>query len=167
VRELSHYLKNSYKTLVIVAPTLHLPLDLQKDVAVVEFDLPDEEDLGSLLDRTLTEVNEATGRNLQVQPDARKRILSATSGLTLNEAENVFAKTLVVSGKMSEDDLPILLSEKEQIIRKSGLLEYYNADASLDNIGGMDVLKDWLKKRSIAFDESARITDCPHRKDCC
>jgi hypothetical protein len=164
VRELAGYLKNSYKTLIIVGPTLQLPFELQKDVTVVEFDLPDSEELGGLLDRTLAEVNEATGRNLQVAPEARDRILSAASGLTLNEAENVFAKTLVVSGRLGEGDLPIILSEKEQTIRKSGLLEYYHADASLEMVGGMDVLKDWLGKRSIAFDEEAKQYGLPTPK---
>src|SRR3569833_96747 len=161
VRELAAYLKNSYKTLVIVGPPLQLPLELQKDVAVLEWDLPDADDLGQLLDRTIAEVNEATGRNLQIAPEVRSRILSASSGLTLNEAENVFAKTLVLSGRLGEDDLPIILSEKEQAIRKSGLLEYYRADAKLEQIGGRDILKDWLAKRSIAFDSAAQRAGLP------
>lgn len=164
VRELANYLKNSYKTLVIIAPTLRLPLDLQKDVSVLEFDLPDAGELGAMLDQTLIEVNEATGRDLKVDASAREKILSAASGLTLGEAENVFAKTLVVSGKLSEDDVPIILGEKEQTIRKSGLLEYYRADANLKQIGGMDVLKDWLGKRSVAFDDEAREFGLPTPK---
>lgn len=164
VRELSAYLKNSYKTLVIIGPTLCLPMELQKDVTVVEFDLPDRDDLGALLDRTLTEVNDSTGRSLGVSPAARERILGAASGLTLGEAENVFAKTLVISGRLSDEDLPIILSEKEQMVRKSGLLEYYHADTSLQQIGGMDVLKDWLSKRSVAFDEDAARFGLPAPK---
>lgn len=164
IRELAAYLKNSYKTLIIIGPTLCLPLELQKDVTVVEFDLPDREELGALLDRTLAEVNESTGRSLQVPHAAREKILGAASGLTLGEAENVFAKTLVVSGRLSEEDLPIILSEKEQTIRKSGLLEYCHADESLQQIGGMDVLKDWLAKRSVAFDEDAARFGLPAPK---
>ncbi|BDI31698.1 ATPase AAA [Capsulimonas corticalis] len=164
IRELASYLKNSYKTLVIIGPTLQVPTELQKDVTVVEFDLPDREELNSLLDRTLSEVNESTGRELSVAPEARDRILGAASGLTLNEAENVFAKTLVISGRLSEEDLPIILSEKEQTIRKSGLLEYYHADTNLAQIGGMDVLKDWLSKRSVAFDSEAAKFGLPAPK---
>ena len=164
IRELSALLKNSYKTLVIIGPTLQVPLELQKDVTVVEFDLPTRNDLGLLLDRTLAEVNESTGRSIKVEPSTRDKILAAASGLTLNEAENVFAKTLVVSGKLSEDDLPIILSEKEQTIRKSGLLEYYHADTNLAQVGGMDVLKDWLSKRTIAFDPEAEKHGLPAPK---
>lgn len=155
VRELASYLKQSYKTLVIVGPTLKLPMELQKDVTVLEWDLPDKDDLGDLMDRTLDEVNESTGRQLRVTDIARERILSAASGLTLNEAENVFAKTLVLSGGLTENDLPIILSEKEQMIRKSGLLEYYHASADFGQIGGLDLLKGWLARRSVAFDSEA------------
>ncbi len=149
---------------MIVGPTLRLPLELQKDVTVVSFDLPSKEELGALLDRTLAEVNEATGRGLQVPPEVRERILTAAAGLTLNEAENVYAKTLVVSGRLSDADLPIILSEKEQTIRKSGMLEYYHANESLQQIGGMDVLKDWLVKRSVAFDPRAQEYGLPAPK---
>ncbi|HEU4752735.1 MAG TPA: AAA family ATPase, partial [Armatimonadota bacterium] len=65
---------------------------------------------------------------------------------------------------LTEEDLPIILSEKEQTIRKSGLLEYYRAATSLEQIGGMDVLKDWLTKRSIAFDEQAKQYGLPAPK---
>lgn len=164
VRELATYLKNSYKTLVIIGPTLQLPMELQKEVSVVEFELPDNNELGGLLDRTLAEVNEATGRNLSIAGPARDKILSAASGLTLGEAENVFAKTLVMSGRLAEEDLPIILSEKEQTIRKSGLLEYYRADAGLEQVGGMDILKDWLRKRTIAFDADASEFGLPAPK---
>lgn len=164
VRELAFQLKNSYKTLVLVSPTLQLPLDLQKEVTVVEWDLPDREEIDALVTRTLSEVNEATGRDLRVGGEARSQILSAASGLTLNEAENVLAKTLVTSGRLSEDDLPIILGEKEQTVRKSGMLEYMHPDARLENVGGLDILKDWIEKRRVAFEPSAQDYGLPAPK---
>lgn len=161
VRELAVALKNSYKTLVIVGPTLQLPLELQKEVVVVEFDLPSRQELGELLDRTVQEVSESTGNPIAVTDEARRRILDAAGGLTLGEAENVLARTLVVSGGLSEADLSIILSEKEQAIRKSGLLEYYHPDAKIRDIGGLDYLKEWLVKRSAAFQDDARAFGLP------
>jgi SpoVK/Ycf46/Vps4 family AAA+-type ATPase len=164
VRELAFQLKNSYKTLVLVSPTLQLPLDLQKEVTVVEWDLPDRSEIDGLMSRTLAEVNEATGKNLSVGTEARAQILSAASGLTLNEAENVLAKTLVTSGRLSEDDLPIILAEKEQTVRKSGMLEYMHPDARLENVGGLDILKDWIEKRRVAFEPRAQEYGLPAPK---
>ncbi|MDI6783873.1 MAG: hypothetical protein QME64_07245, partial [bacterium] len=53
LREVSNYLRNSYKTLVLVAPVLTLPAELEKDVTVIDFDLPTMDDLSELLDRVL------------------------------------------------------------------------------------------------------------------
>src|SRR5690606_20433593 len=54
--------------------------------------------------------------------------------------------------------------EKQQIIRKSGLLEYYPATESFDSVGGLAALKDWLNKRSVAFGEEAREFGLPAPK---
>jgi SpoVK/Ycf46/Vps4 family AAA+-type ATPase len=57
-----------------------------------------------------------------------------------------------------------VFAEKQQIIRKSGLLEYYATDENFANVGGMSVLKDWLGKRSIAFTSEARAFGLPFPK---
>jgi SpoVK/Ycf46/Vps4 family AAA+-type ATPase len=75
--------------------------------------------------------------------------------LTLKEAENVFAKTIVVDGKLDASDVSVVLGEKQQIIRKSGLLEYYETQEKLENVAGLEKLKDWLVKRGLAFSERA------------
>ena len=164
VREVALYLKNSYKTLILISPTLRLPLELEKDVSVVDFSLPGREEIAELLDRTVAQVNENAGLNISLTDTAREALVEAALGLTINEAENVFAKTLVKTGGLSEKDVPIILSEKEQIIRKSGMLEYYRATEAFDNVGGMAELKDWLRKRRMAFSDDARKFGLPTPK---
>ena len=74
------------------------------------------------------------------------------------EAENVFAKSLVEKHKF---DVDVILSEKEQIIRKSGILEYYPFNEQISDVGGLDLLKDWMEKRTVAFTEKARDFGLP------
>ena len=69
-------------------------------------------------------------------------MLEAALGLTANEAENVFARSLVEKRCF---DVDVILSEKEQIIRKSGILEYYRRQEGFDDVGGMNLLKDWMR----------------------
>lgn len=164
VREVSLYLKNSYKTLILVSPTLRLPMELEKEVCVVDFDLPDRKEIGELLERTVEEVKANMNLEVKLTDTAREAIVNACLGLTINEAENVFAKTLVKTGGLSEKDIPIILSEKEQIIRKSGMLEYYHSSEAFENVGGMAQLKDWLRKRSSAFSDDARNFGLPAPK---
>ena len=83
----------------------------------------------------------------------RERITEAALGLTINEAENVFSKSLVQKRRF---DIDVILSEKEQIIRKSGILEFYHATEQFSDVGGLEEMKRWLKKREKAFTKEAR-----------
>lgn len=164
VREVALYLKNSYKTLILISPTLRLPLELEKDVTVVDFGLPGRREIRDLLDRTIADMNKNANLKIALNDRAKEALVNAAMGLTINEAENVFAKTLVKTGGLSENDVSIILSEKEQIIRKSGMLEYYRASEAFENVGGLDALKDWLRKRAMAFSEEARKFGLPAPK---
>ena len=133
-------------------------------MTVVEFGLPRIEDFDQLLDRIIDDVKDTPQVQIDLNADARERLLHAAGGLTLKEAENVFAKTLVLNGKLDADDVSVIFSEKQQIIKKSGLLEYYEATEDFSQVAGLDNLKQWLVKRRIAFtDRAARFGLSPPR----
>ena len=92
---------------------------------------------------------------LELSGDSREEILKAAQGLTLAEAESVFAKALVLHGRLGVEQIPDILAEKRQIIRKSGMLDFYDSDASLAEVGGLENLKSWLVKRKLAFSDKA------------
>jgi len=164
LREVADFLKNSYKTLILISPSMSIPLDLEKDITVVDFPLPNISDLNILLDKIIQDVSDNPQVEINITDEGRERFLRAALGLTLKEAENVFAKTLVIDGKLDADDISVVLSEKQQIIRKSGMLEYYDTDESFNTIGGLDALKDWLIKRGMAFSDRACAFGLPSPK---
>ncbi len=158
LRDASIHLRDTYKTIVIVAPTVEIAPELQKDVTVVDFSLPTTRDFNTLLDRIIEDVKENSTIEIAIDQADRERLLHAARGLTLREAENVFAKTIVIDGKLCGDDIDMIFSEKQQIIRKSGLLEYYEAEERLGHVAGLQNLKEWFRKRTIAFsDQAARF----------
>jgi SpoVK/Ycf46/Vps4 family AAA+-type ATPase len=65
---------------------------------------------------------------------------------------------------LAGDLAPEVLAEKQQIIRKSGLLEYYTTEESFATVGGLDSLKEWLRKRALAFCPEARAFGLPAPK---
>jgi ATP-dependent 26S proteasome regulatory subunit len=164
LRELAHHLKSSYKTVVFISPTLKIPCELEKEMTVVDLPLPTLEELNELLDRTIEDVNNSTDINIDAEKVPREQILKAALGLTISEAENVFAKSLVMGGRLTVDDIPVILSEKEQLIRKSGILEYYPSQERFSEIGGLEILKKWLIRRRLAFTESAQKFGLPFPK---
>ncbi len=161
LRDIAQNLKSSYKTLILVSPFLNLPPELEKDVTVIDYKLPTLADLGLLLDRIILDVKDNPNIRIEIDAAGREEILKAARGLTLAEAENVFAKALVTGGKLANDDVAAIYAEKKQIIRKSGLLDYQDQDVRLDHVGGLNNLKKWLKMRKLAFSDKAKRFGLP------
>jgi AAA+ superfamily predicted ATPase len=164
LRDVAYHLRDSYKTIVIVAPVARIAPELAKDVTLLEFGLPAVDDINRLLDRIIDDLKDKPQIKINLDSEGRERLLHAARGLTLKEAENVFAKTLVLDGKIDADDVGIVFSEKQQIIKKSGLLEYYPTQEQFGNVAGLDNLKQWLIKRGMAFSERAAEFGLPAPK---
>ena len=164
LKDIALHLKNSFKTIILISPVMEIPAELDKEITVLNFPQPTKEDLGVMLDKIVAEVRDRKQIQIDLDDEGRERLLSAALGLTLGEAENVFAKIIVQNQRLSGDNVNEVFAEKQQIIRKSGLLEYYAANEDFSNIGGLSVLKDWLTKRSIAFTDEARAFGLPAPK---
>src|SRR5882762_6389234 len=164
LKEIAMQLKNSFKTIILVSSVLEIPTELEKEITVLNFPLPTREDLAALLDKIVEDVSELKQVKIELEDTGSERLLQAALGLTLGEAENVFAKIIVKDGRLSGDDVNEVFAEKQQIIRKSGLLEYYATQESFTNVGGMSVLKEWINKRAIAFTKEARAFGLPPPK---
>jgi AAA+ superfamily predicted ATPase len=164
LRDAATALRDSYKTIVLISPVMKIPLELTKDIAVIELGTPTVSDFNALLDRIIDDVKDKPRISINLDVEGRERLIHAARGLTLKEAENVFAKTLVIDGKLDADDISVVFSEKQQIIRKSGTLEYYDSQEKMADVAGLDNLKDWLRKRSAAFSERASQFGLPSPK---
>jgi SpoVK/Ycf46/Vps4 family AAA+-type ATPase len=158
LRDLAHGLKETKKSVLLLSPVVKLPPELEKEVAVIDWDLPDRPELDQIIGKMLTELPAGVDAGVAATPEGRERIVEAALGLTYIEAQNVLAKSIV---RNKTFDVPTILGEKKHIIRKSGILEYYEAEESLDGIGGLEVLKGWLQKRRNAFTQHAREFGLP------
>lgn len=161
LREIAMEFTTSFKTVILLGTHLQLPPALEKDVTVVDFPLPGQPELGHLLDSAARDVQGNPNLRVELSNDGREELIKAAQGLTLSEAESVFARSLVVHGRLGVEQIPDILSEKRQIIRKSGLLDYYDTDVNIKDVGGLDSLKDWLIKRRLAFSDKAGAFGLP------
>ena len=164
LKDIALHLKNSFKTIILISPVMEIPAELDKEITVINFPQPTKEDLGAMLDKIISEVSEHKQIQIDLDTEGRERLLQAAMGLTLGEAENVFAKIIVQEQRLSGEHVNEVFAEKQQIIRKSGLLEYYAANEDFSNVGGLSVLKDWLNKRAVAFTDEARAFGLPAPK---
>jgi ATP-dependent 26S proteasome regulatory subunit len=164
LKEIALHLKNSFKTIVLVSPVMEIPTELEKEMTVLNYPLPSREDLSELLDKIIADVKQFKQVIIDLDDVGRERLLQAALGLTLGEAENVFAKIIVKDERLSGEDVNEVFAEKQQIIRKSGLLEYYATSEGFASVGGLAVLKEWLSKRAMAFSNEARAFGLPAPK---
>jgi ATP-dependent 26S proteasome regulatory subunit len=158
LRDLADALHTAYATVIILSPVLQLPDELQKDLTVIDYGLPGLRELDGLLTRALDSVRGQEGVDASLSAEQRERVLRAALGLTLTEAENVFAKCIVEKGRF---DVDLVVAEKQQIVRKSGVLEYFESREDVGDIGGLEILKAWLQNRALAFTEKAQKFGLP------
>ncbi len=164
LRDLASELKSSYKTIVLISPVRKLPVELEKEIAYVPFPLPDEGDLMRILNGIIDAVKSNPQVIVNLDDEAKEAIVKAALGLTAIEAENAFAKAVVTDSALHSEDLSLILAEKEQIIRKTGFLEYFESKEEFANVGGVETLKEWLRKRGKAFTDKARAFGLPAPK---
>jgi AAA+ superfamily predicted ATPase len=164
LRELAHYLKSTFTTAVILSPVLKIPPELEKEITVVDVPLPTFADLRQLLGEIVTVVRESGRASVDLERDRVDELVRAAQGLTLAEAENVFARAIADDGKLDASDIAMVLEEKQQVVRKSGLLEYFPVSEGLERVGGLELLKEWLVRRRAAFGEAARRFGLPEPK---
>lgn len=151
--------KGTQKTIILMSPVQEIPIELEKEIAVLDFPMPNMGELNQVLSQQLDQV-----RNRRITTDIREKLLKAALGLTKDEAEKVYRKAYVTAGRLTEEEVDIVLSEKKQLIRRNGILEYIEEDETIDSVGGLEELKRWLKQRSNAFTERAREYGLPQPK---
>jgi SpoVK/Ycf46/Vps4 family AAA+-type ATPase len=150
---------DTQKVIILMSPVQQIPIELEKEVVVLDFALPTL----AALDQVLSHQLDHTRQN-RLSSEAREKLLKASLGLTKDEAEKVYRKAYVKRGKITEAEVDIILSEKKQLIRRNGILEFVEEDETIDSVGGLDELKGWLVQRSDAFTERARAYGLPQPK---
>src|SRR5204863_8550626 len=151
MRELAQDLKSTYTTVILLSPSPVIPIELEKEISVLDVPLPGFRDLVQLLKEIVAVVREGNKARVDLSREEAEQLVKAAQGLTLSEAENAFAKAIANDGVLNKDDIRLVLDEKKLVIRKSGLLEFVNVDEDLGHIGGLDELKSWLVGSRCAF----------------
>lgn len=152
------------RSIIFTSPSVVLPDELQKDVTVLEFDLPTETEIRSLLDDMISVNSQSGNINIQLTEEEKEQLSKGALGLTFQEAENAFARAMAEDGVLNQDDLDVIIDEKCQVIKKTGILEYVQSDFSMEDVGGLQNIKRWLKKRDKSWLDSAQKYSLPAPK---
>lgn len=146
-----NYQGNYKKAIILSSPNKYVPEELSKELPVIEVELPDRTTIEVIATSVVEEYSDYC-----MESEITAKLLESALGLTVMEARLAFAKAIITNRKLTEDEIPLIISEKEQIIKKSGLLEYFHPKEYLTNIGGLENLKDWIHKRGNAYTDEAK-----------
>lgn len=139
------------KSLIIETSEVALPSALSKEIVVLYMPLPNKNFIRKIAESVIINAN-LVSKDYELTDE----LLSSVLGLTTTEINLAFNKAVEKYGKLDNSVIDYLISEKEHIIRKDGLLEYYRANESLKDVGGLQNLKKWLHIRANSFNEKAK-----------
>jgi len=160
LRDLAIALPERRQTLLFLDPVAHVPLELEKDAIILGLPLPQYDDFRGELDSVLTSLR-GEQPTLELSPEDEDRLIKAVLGLTLSEGRKAWLRALRGQNGLTEQALAALISEKRALASASDLLEFYDLDAGVEDVGGLDELKEWLRRRALAYSPRAREQGIP------
>jgi hypothetical protein len=149
------------KTLLFLGPIADVPVELAKDAVRIDLPLPTYEDLRGELDEILAALHHAGHAPKQLTEEEEDKLIKATLGLSSQEAKKAWQRALAGRDHVTDEVLMEIIAEKRTLASGSDLLEFYDLDEGVGDIGGLDQLKDWLRKRSDAYGPKAREQGIP------
>ena len=132
---------------MIVSSSLHVPPELDKETVVIDVPFPTREEIMKILDAVLEEHQITPGEAV------KERFARALNGLTEEEVRHLVHYCVVDDGALSEQDIEKINAQKRQITKKGGILEFVEPKITINDVGGLFALKEWLKPKKKIFAE--------------
>jgi SpoVK/Ycf46/Vps4 family AAA+-type ATPase len=145
LKNISRILKLQPKTIIIIGSEFNIPKELSDLITILQFQLPVESEINYELNRLIESLN------IQIDQQILESLTRACQGLSLERIRRVLSKIIATYKTIDENSIKLLLNEKKQIISQTEILEYWSVDDTISKIGGVDNLKNWLKKRKTSF----------------
>lgn len=157
LRSVVQRLKYTQKNILVITPTTRIPEELRDEVEFLDFPAPGEETLR----RVLEPLMKTPGLRDNLTEEGRGKLVEAAVGLTTAQAQRVFSRAIVSNGTLDNSDIELVHGVKRQIIRDSEALEFCTNTELPEHVGGLDLLKNWLRLRERAFTHAAREYGLP------
>ncbi len=143
------------RAIILSAPHIDIPPELEKITALLELELPSEQELKVLVRNTLKDLSSRHKFKVDLSQEEFERLAESLKGLTLFEAERAVTRAVFDDLALTGKDLQLIIEIKKEMIGKEGILEYYPREEGMAQVGGLKNLKRWLEKRKKAFTPEA------------
>lgn len=150
------YLVNRRSAIVLSAPRIEMPDELQELTARFKLELPGPEDLRTLTNAVIAKLSSTHRIKVDLSPPDLEWLVESLKGLTLFEAERVLTRSILEHLTLNRKDLEKLAAIKKDLLEREALLDYVPTQEGLAEIGGLEHLKAWLTTRKQVFSPEAR-----------
>lgn len=153
--------RESAQAIIVLTPNAEVPPELANHASVIEWPLPDREEIARILDAAISVLPDEM--KAAAEPNGtRDAAIDAAVGLSGEEASSCYARSLV---KLRKIDPATVAQEKKRVIARERVLEWFDPlPGGLDAVGGLDLLKTWLVSRKAAYSPAARAYGLPSPK---
>lgn len=146
----------NYNPLIIISPVTKIPDELEKFISVVDYELPNDNEINSILESLIRTLNNKNN-NVNINSEEKSKIIKACKGLTTQQIIEIFKLSVV---KTSKIDLDIIYNYKINNIKKINILDFIIPKATLNDIGGNANFKEWVSELKLINTEEAKKFGC-------
>lgn len=150
IAERNMYNENYNACVFIVSSKLYIPTELEDLITVFDIPLPELSEIKSIM------IDFIRDMEINVPENVLGEIAVSFKGLNEFQIRQILNLAYQDGGCIDFDDKQLILGQKEQLIRKAGLLEMVRSDESVEDIGGLENLKEWLYKKQVIFNQLDR-----------
>ena len=143
---------DSGKFVVITSPVRFIPEEIERSIAFLELRPPDTVELIAFLRDALRSAGDDADESMLHD------VVGVLRGVTLDEAGYALKRALSGGRKLSSDSIPVLLQEKKLLVNRTGFIEFVPESTGLGDVGGLEILKSWLRERRKLFQMRENLT---------
>jgi MoxR-like ATPase len=156
LRDIARGFARERRALLLCAPEISVPEDLRTVAAPFTLRLPDAADLRRMAVRTLKDLGAPHKVAIDLPMADLERLLDSLRGLTLAEAQRLLVRAALDDQRLDRRDLEAIVERKKELLARDGVLTLHPHEAALQQVGGLQNLKGWLRTRGAAFSPEAR-----------
>ena len=159
IRDLKEYhrQKEAYNPIIILSQIDNIPAQLTRLFKLIDYGLPNRNEILSCMNETINNIKAVSlKQNKQCKIPTQEELnnlVNSCLGLTIQEIQETVIESFI---KFKEANLDFITQKKIESIQKSGVLDYKIPNTTLEDIGGNEVIKQWLLEMKELFSDEAK-----------
>ena len=138
-------------TIIMVSNIVVIPKELEKFITILEMDYLESDEIKQIILKFIKD-----NHMKEIKDSLLDEMALALKGLTEFEINNLLALAYADDGELSRGDLHLIFDQKQQMIKKAGILEMIPLKEKFEDIGGLENLKEWFERKAVIYKDMER-----------